>query len=143
LKKINENIDFSFVDELLQDNYCKYYGRPAKEPELLFRLLFLQTLYKLSDVRIIDEAQVNLAYKWFLGLNPEEELPDPSLLSKFRKHRVGTNTLEVVHHHIVQQAIDKGLIKSSVLIIDATHTYARTKKDNPFRYIDQSGEKAT
>jgi transposase len=141
LKKINENIDFSFVDELLQDNYCKYYGRPAKEPELLFRLLFLQTLYKLSDVRIIEEAQVNLAYKWFLGLNPEEELPDPSLLSKFRKHRVGTNTLEVVHHHIVQQAIDKGLIKSSVLIIDATHTYARTKKDSPLDVLIKAGKK--
>lgn len=46
------------------------------------RLLFLQTLYTLSDERVIQEAQVNLAYKWFLGLNPEDLLPDPSQLSK-------------------------------------------------------------
>ncbi|EPY13628.1 hypothetical protein PAAL66ix_06348 [Paenibacillus alvei A6-6i-x] len=57
-------------------SYCKYYGRPANEPELLFRLLFLQILYNLSDERIIQEAQVNPAYKWFIGINPEDSLPD-------------------------------------------------------------------
>jgi len=57
-------------------SYCKYYGRPANEPGLLFRLLFLQILYNLSDERIIQEAQVNPAYKWFIGINPEDSLPD-------------------------------------------------------------------
>ena len=44
-------------------------------PELLFRLLFVQFLYNLSDECVIQEAQVNLAYKWFIGLNPEDTLP--------------------------------------------------------------------
>jgi transposase len=100
---------------------------------LLFRLLFLQTIYKLSDVRVIEDAQVNLAYKWFLGFNPEEKLPDPSLLSKFRKHRIGANTLEVILNNVVQQAMDKGVIKSGTIMIDATQTHAGSKKDTPLR----------
>ncbi len=59
-------------------SYCEYYGRPAPEPEHLFRLLFLQILNNLSDERVIADTQVNLAYKWFTGLNPEDPLPDPT-----------------------------------------------------------------
>ncbi|MFF2497911.1 MULTISPECIES: transposase [Peribacillus] len=43
--------------------------------ELLFSLLFLQALYGLSDDAVIENARVNLAYKWFLRLNPEDILP--------------------------------------------------------------------
>ncbi|WP_353957724.1 MULTISPECIES: transposase [unclassified Peribacillus] len=42
--------------------------------ELLFILLFLQALYRLSDDTVIENARVNLAYKWFLRLNPEDVL---------------------------------------------------------------------
>jgi Transposase domain (DUF772) len=59
-------------------SYCEYYGRLAPEPEHLFQLLFLQILYNLSDERVIADTQVNLAYKWFTGLNPEDPLPDPT-----------------------------------------------------------------
>ncbi|MEN2774124.1 transposase, partial [Acetivibrio clariflavus] len=62
LKLINNAIDFSFINKLLEKSYCKYYGRPAKEPELMLRLLILQYLYNLSDERVIEEASLNLAY---------------------------------------------------------------------------------
>ncbi|WP_445165007.1 transposase [Neobacillus cucumis] len=48
-------------------------------PELLFRLLFLQFLYSLSDERVIEDSKYNLAYKWFLGLN--QKIPFQMLLS--------------------------------------------------------------
>ncbi|MED3816306.1 transposase, partial [Priestia megaterium] len=56
LRKINEIVDFTFIHELVRSSYCEHYGRPANEPELLFRLLFLQVLYNLSDERIIQET---------------------------------------------------------------------------------------
>jgi len=88
LRILNENVDFSFINELLEDSYSKYYGRPAKEPELMVKLLVLQYLYNLSDVRVIEDASLNLAYMYFLGINPDDELPHPSLLAKFRRHRL-------------------------------------------------------
>jgi transposase len=42
LKKISRVVDFSFINVLLEDTYCKEFGRPAKEPELMCKLLFLQ-----------------------------------------------------------------------------------------------------
>lgn len=103
LRKIHAAVDFGFIHELVEQSYCKYYGRPANEPELLFRLLFLQILYNLSDERIIQEARVNLAYKWFIGINPEDSLPYASQLSRFRNHRLGASQIEDVLKHVVGQ----------------------------------------
>lgn len=88
LESINNTVNFSFINKLLKDSYCVYYGRPAKEPEMMSKLLILQYLYRLSDEGVIEETKVNLAYMWFIGINPEDELPDSSLLAKFRKHRL-------------------------------------------------------
>jgi transposase len=62
LKVINEAVDFSFINKLLEDSYSKKMGRPAKEPEMMTKLLILQYLYNLSDVKIIEEVSLNLAY---------------------------------------------------------------------------------
>ena len=93
LKQIDKAVDFSFINDLLESSYCKNFGRPAKEPEMMMKLLFLQYVYNLSDVKVIEEANCNLAFLWFLGLNPEDKLPDPSLLAKFRTQRRGQGTV--------------------------------------------------
>jgi transposase len=94
LKLVDKAVDFSFINELLADSYCLDDGRPAKEPALMAKLLFLQHLYNLSDVKVIEEATFNLVWLWFLGLNPEDELPDPSLLAKFRTQRLKEHSLD-------------------------------------------------
>ena len=126
LKLINEAIDLSFVSKLLEKSYSKHQGRPAKDPELMIRLLILQHLYNLSDEKVIEEASLNLAYLWFLGLNPDESLPDPSLLSKFRVHRLKDITLDEIIVEIVKQCVEKKLIEDVSVSIDATHTEANT-----------------
>ena len=75
LKKVDRAVDFSFINSLLEKSYCKHFGKPAKEPEMMLKLLFLQYLYNLSDAKVIEEASYNLAFLWFLGLNPEDSLP--------------------------------------------------------------------
>ena len=87
LKRISSAVDFSYINALLADSYCAKLGRPAKEPAMMAKLCMLERLYDLSDVKVIDEANCNLAYLWFLGLNPDDALPDPSLLAKFRTQR--------------------------------------------------------
>lgn len=141
LRKIDAAVDFGFVHELVEDSYCKYYGRPANEPELLFRLLFLQILYNLSDERMIQEAGVNLAYKWFIGINPEDPLPDASQLSRFRNHRLGASRVEDVLKHVVRQCIDQGLVKSKTIIMDATHTLAGSQKQKPFEVLRDAAKR--
>jgi transposase len=143
LKLINEAVDFSFINTLLEKSYCKYYGRPAKEPELMVKLLALQYLYNLSDERVIEDASLNLAYMYFLGINPEDQLPHPSLLAKFRVHKLQENeiTVDEILIEIINQCVEKGIIKSSGVSIDTTHTEANTFKATPERVIKKLAKK--
>ena len=127
LRKLKDNIDFSFVNPMLRKQYCEHFGRPAKEPEMMFKLLFLKKLYDLSDERLISSAQTDMAYKYFLGLSPEDKMIDPSLLTKFRKTRITEEILEDMLKETIQQAIQKGLVKSGTIIVDATHTEAAVR----------------
>ena len=136
LRKLKENIDFSFVNKLVEKEYSQELGRPAKEPELLFKLLFLQTKDLLSDREVTDRAKTDMAYKYFLDLNPEEQVPSYSLLSIFRNTKIKDESiLEEMLQETVKQAIEKGIVKSNSIIVDATHTNSRTEKKTPTQIL--------
>ena len=136
LKRIAKAVDFSFINDLVADSYCAAFGRPAKEPELMAKLCILERLYDLSDVKVIEEANCNLAYLWFLGLNPDDPLPDASLLAKFRTQRLKDISVDEILTEIVRQCVEKGIIKpGATLAVDATHTEANCKKQVPERIM--------
>lgn len=62
LKLLDRVADFSFVNELCQDAYTPDFGRPAYEPEMMFKILFLQFLYDISDRRVEEEVNFNLVH---------------------------------------------------------------------------------
>ena len=131
LRRIKDEIDFSFVNPMLRNSYCERYGRPATEPEVMFKILFLKKLYDLSDEALIESIKVNMAYKYFLDMSPEDGTIDSSLLTKFRKTRITEDILEEMLKETITQAITKGLIKSTAIIVDATHSLARYKHQTP------------
>jgi len=135
LRKVKENIDFSFINPMLKESYCEHFGRPAKEPEMMFKLMFLKKLYDLSDETLIQNVKVNMAYKYFLDLNPEDSTIDSSLMTKFRKMRITENILEEMLSETIRQAIEKGLIKSRAIIVDATHSKASAKHETPTQIL--------
>lgn len=142
LKILRDEVDFSFINKELEKTYSKYYGRPAKEPELMVKLLVLQYLYKLSDERVIEDASLNLAYMYFLGINPEDELPHPSLLTKFRKNKLEDNlTVDEIIVEIVKQCIQKGILQEAGISIDTTHTEANTFKCTSERVMKRIAKK--
>jgi transposase len=124
LRRINQVVDFSFVNDLVKDRYTPDFGRPAEEPEFMLRLCLLQYLYGDSDREVEENARINLAYKFFLGLAVDEEPPDFSTLCTFRAQRLGEEKFRRVFQNIVQQCIDKGLVKGKRQIIDSTHIIA-------------------
>jgi transposase len=141
LKSIDKVVDFSFINKLLEGSYSKHFGRPAKEPEMMAKLLILQYLYNLSDVKVIEEASLNLAYMWFIGINPDEDLPDASLLAKFRTQRLKDTSVDNIITEVVHQCIENGLIKGTGLTIDATHAKANTMKLVPERIMKHLAKK--
>ena len=142
LKRINSAISLSFINELLKDSYCSNFGRPAKEPEMMMRILILQNLYNLSDERVIEDLSVNLAYMWFIGINPDDNLPDASLLSKFRTTRLKDISLDEIITEIVRQCIEKKIVSDTTGIsMDATHIEANTIRKMPERIMKHLARK--
>ena len=135
LRKIKENIDFSFVNPMLKESYSEHFGRPAKEPEMMFKFMFLKKIDDLSDEKLVENAKVNMAYKFFLDLDPEDEVIHPSLLTKFRKLHITVDVLEEMLGETVRQAVEKGLIKSGAIIVDATHTKSSAKHETPTQIL--------
>jgi len=136
LKQIDKVVCFSFVNELLADSYCTNFGRPAKEPEMMVKLLLLQKLYNLSDEDVIEESGLNLAYMYFLGINPDDDLPHPSLLSKFRNLRLKDTDLDDMLCEIARQCVEKGIIEAkNGITTDTTHILANTTKKVPERIM--------
>src|SRR4030043_102492 len=124
LRKINQVVDFSFSRQILQDRYHPDIGRPAEDPEFMLRLCLLQYIYGDSDRQVVENARLNLAYKYFLGLAVDAEAPDYPTVSYFRAQRVGEEKFRLVLEQIVRQCIDKGLVKGNRQIIDSTHIRA-------------------
>jgi len=135
LRKIKENIDFSFVNPMLKKSYCEHFGRPAKEPEMMFKLMFLKKLYDLSDEKLVENANMHMAYKYFLDLSPEDTVVDTSLLTKFRKTRITEDILEEMLTETVDQGIEKGIITSRMIIVDATHSKTSAKHETPTQIL--------
>jgi transposase len=124
LRKINQVVDFSFIRDLVKDRYTPDFGRPAEDPEFMLRLCLLQYIYADSDRQVEENARINLAYKYFLGLAVDEEPPDYSTVCDFRAQRLGEEKFRQVFENVVQQCIDKELVTGRRQIIDSTHIVA-------------------
>ena len=123
LHRVARTIDFERFRSLMAPCYSPDQGRPALEPVILLKLEFLQYHDRLSDQRVIDVAQVNVAYREFLGLSMTSPLPDPSSLSYFRG-RLGAETHRKIFDGVVGQAREHGLVKDRLRLKDATHIIA-------------------
>jgi transposase len=124
LRKINQVVDFSFTEQILKDRYNVDIGRPAEDPEFMLRLCLLQYIYGDSDRQVVENARLNLAYKYFLGLAVDAEVPDYTTISYFRVQRLGEEKFRSVLEQVVGQCISKGLVKGNRQIIDSTPVVA-------------------
>ena len=82
LRKIEAVIDFSFIHDRVAGLYCPDNGRPPLDPTLMFKALFVGYLFGIrSERQLLREIEVNVAYRWFLGLQLTEPVFDASTLS--------------------------------------------------------------
>lgn len=131
LRKIDKTIDFSFIHDLVKDLYCPNNGRPALDPTLMFKLLLIGYLFGVrSERQLIREVQVNVAYRWFLGLNLTDKIPDASTLSQNRRRRfLQSDVYQQIFDEIVCQAMQRKLVSGHVLFTDSTHLKANANKN--------------
>lgn len=131
LRKIEGAIDFSFIHDRVKHLYCADNGRPPLDPTMLFKALFVGYLFGIrSERQLVREIQVNVAYRWFLGLRLTDKVFDASTISQNRRRRFrGSPIYQEIFDEIVCQAIRAGLVDGTVLYSDSTHLKANANKN--------------
>src|SRR5690606_27631763 len=108
LRQINELVDFSFILDELQSNYCLDSGRNAMRPMRMFKYLLLKAIHDLSDADLVERSIFVMSFKYFLDMAPEEEVIDSSSLTKFRRLRLqDMNLLDLLIQKTVDIALEK------------------------------------
>ena len=70
LRLIDRAIDWNFIYDLVEERYCHDNGRPSMDPVMLIKIPFIQYLFGIQSMRqTIREIEVNVAYRWSLGLD--------------------------------------------------------------------------
>lgn len=130
LRKIDKVIDFSFIHDKVSDLYCKDNGRPAVDPVVLFKMLFIGYLFGIrSEQQLIREIEVNVAYRWFLGFTLTDKIPHASTFSQNRRRRFNDSPVyQEIFDAIVLQAVKRRMVDGKVLYTDSTHLKARANK---------------
>ncbi|MBU7321121.1 IS1182 family transposase [Paenibacillus oleatilyticus] len=140
LRKIHKHIDFSFILEKVKPYYCEDNGRPSVDPIMLFKMMFIGYLYGIRSERQLEqEIQLNVAYRWFVGLGLTDRVPDHSTLSLNRKRLQDSDVVQEIFDHIVFKAIELRMVAGRVLITDSTHLKANANKR---KFIKQEVEKS-
>ena len=131
LRKIDKCIDFNFIYDLVKDMYSEDNGRPSIDPVILFKIVFIQYLFGIRSMRqTIEDIKVNVAYRWFLGLDFFDEVPHHSTFGKNYVRRFQNTTIfKDIFSHILDQAYDNGFIKDENVYVDSTHIKAYANKN--------------
>ena len=126
LRKIDKAIDWNFIYDLVEDKYCADNGRPSLDPVLLIKIVFIQYLYGIRSMRqTIKEIEVNVAYRWFLGLDMLDGVPHFSTFGKnYTRRFKDTDLFEQIFSYILEECMKHHLVDTSIIFADATHVKA-------------------
>ena len=95
-------------------------GQPSVDPVVLVKMMLLTVLYNVrSERQLAKDITVNLAYRWFLGYDFDEETPNHSVLSKARR-RFGEDLFVELFSRVVEQCREAGLVDGTGLYVDST-----------------------
>ena len=126
LRKIDAAIDWSFIYDLVKDKYSPDKGRPSIDPVTLIKIPMIQYLYGIRSMRqTIKEIEVNLAYRWFLGLDMTEKVPHFTTFGKnYTRRFKGTDLFEQIFARILEECVKYKLVDPKEVFVDATHVKA-------------------
>jgi transposase len=130
LRDVNSAVDFNFIYEKVAHLYSDT-GRPSIDPVIIAKILLIGYLYDIfSERKLMSEIQVNIAYRWFLGIDLDETIPDHSTLSQLRRRKFNDSRLfEDIFDEIVRKCIEIGLVTGETLLTDSTHIRANAANE--------------
>ena len=131
LRESSQVISFDFIYEILEPYYPSN-GRPSIDPVSMFKMLLVGYLYGIkSERRLVQEIQLNIAYRWFCGFELTDKIPNHSTFSKTRLRKWNESHLfQQVFLEIIRRCVKSGLVDGKELAADGTYLPANVSKDS-------------
>jgi transposase len=96
-------------------------GRPSIAPEKLLRALLLQVLYTVRSERMLmEQLEYNLLFRWFVGLNMDDPVWDPTVFSKNRDRLLAADVAALFFHEVLAEARARDLVSDEHFTVDGT-----------------------
>jgi transposase len=115
------------VDEVLNELSPRFetlyarVGRPSIPPEKLLRAQLLQVLYTVrSERQLMEQLDYNLLFRWFVGLNMDDAVWDPTVFTKNRQRLLDGDVAMAFLERVVEQARRRGLLSGEHFTVDGT-----------------------
>ena len=127
LRLIDKAIDWTFIYDLVEEKYSPNHGRPSMDPVMLIKIPFIQYLYGIKSMRqTCREIEVNVAYRWFLGLDMLDKVPHFSTFGKnYTRRFKDTDLFEQIFERILFECYKYKFVDPSEVFVDSTHVKAR------------------
>jgi len=144
LARVDRVLDLSWLRVEVSDLYCTTHGRPGIDPKVAVRLMLAGFLLGIvHDRRLMREAHVNLAIRWFTGYGLQETLPDHSSLTRIRQ-RWGDARFRRIFERTVQACVMAKIAKGEIVHVDASLIRANVSWESlAVRHVDAIAEANT
>jgi transposase len=138
LKKINSSVNFDFIYEITAPYYSET-GRKSIDPVSLIKILLVGFLYGIkSERRLVEEINLNIAYRWFCGFDITDKIPDHSLFSQNRKRRFTDSTVfRKIFNQVVRLCAEKGLVTGETTVSDGTFIPSNVADGSLFEVVQE------
>lgn len=130
-------LDLAWLPDEVAELYCADNGRPGIDPEVAVRLMLAGLLLGIvHDRKLLREAQVNLAIRWFIGYGLHEELPDHSSLTRIRQ-RWGAERFRRIFERTVKACVEAKIATGEIVHVDASLIRANVSWESlAVRHVD-------
>src|ERR1700737_3120382 len=96
-------------------------GRPSIAPEKLLRALLLQVLYTVRSERMLmEQLEYNLLFRWFVGLNMDDPVWDPTVFTKNRDRLLAAGVAALFFQQVLDEAKARDLVSDEHFTVDGT-----------------------
>jgi transposase len=120
LKRVDKVLDLRWLRKEVRPLYEERTGRPSIDPEAAVRLMLAGYFHGIvHDRKLMREAKVNIAIRWFAGYKLHERLPDHSSLTRIRQ-RWGAERFKKILKKTITHCIKAGLVDGETVHFDAT-----------------------
>jgi len=94
LKRLDSLVSFEFVRNMTK-KYYSHTGKPSIDPVVLVKMLLVGYLFNIrSERKLVEDISLNLAYRWYIGYDLDEEVPNHSIFSLSLWLDLGKNYLK-------------------------------------------------